>query len=116
MLTKVDDKGRKYPINRVNHYRDVVYKFRPSHLEQVKDFLRNLIEKTNKFSVATLVPKDWEEPLLFVYQAAGCDHESAGMMLGMIVLNVIIRDEAKWVCTKVSLKGRDLKTNFYWRG
>lgn len=118
MLIRFDESGRAYPLEDVPHRKNYllwINKFAANEVDAVFDLIEEKIAGTDKFSVATLFGGDWDGPLFNVYKTANCDHREAGLLLGRMVLDTVIRDSKKWYSVKTNLNGRDLETVFYWR-
>lgn len=124
MLTRIDDQGRSFEVKDVYN--------RPqfdNYCAQIKDFqvvrayVSGEILPLEKFTVGTIFPKEkWENTPLMniwgVFEGKMTNDEAktqSGFLLGRIVQDIVIKDEAHWKCTGVDLQGRGFDAAFYWR-
>jgi len=118
MLTRMDELGRIYDVAKLpyaDNYLKWINLIEKDKFVEICSFIDETIELQNKYSVATLFGGDWPEPLYSIYEAVGCDSVNAGLLLGRINLDRVIRSDTKWFSAKTKLKGRDLATAFYWK-
>ena len=117
MLTTIDDKGGVYPHGRFDNTQwDVgaLRRLEKSDRHALYQFLNSRIQELDKFSVATHFNKWANTPMEKLYEAIN-DEKEAGRVLGVIVLNLVVETDQKWMCSKTNLANREFSTNFYWR-
>jgi len=88
--------------------------FPPGAYGKVCSHLQARLKGETKFAIGSLVPKEWNTPLIYVYDIAE-DEPTAAFLLGLMVLKIMIEADDEWLCTQTTLSGSALDTNFYWR-
>lgn len=117
MLIRMGEDGSCYTMKTVpglKNYKDWIRKLGEENYENVKTWIEEEIEEKDRFFVAMLVPKIWNEPLESIYRAVGEDERDAALLLGRIVQAVLIPHEKRWLCAKTDMTKRNFAVAFYW--
>lgn len=95
-------------------YDDFTKKLTPEELMTFRDYIRTVINETDKFSIATHFGNPWPNELLIVYNKIS-DTKLAVYYLAQTIQDYLIFTGDKWITTKTDIAQRGFETNFYWR-
>lgn len=116
-LTKIDEKGNKYPVLTSPSFENSYDKYQRdiSREEQarVKTYIHEILSDKTKFSLATDFGDPWPDELSSLYKFCK-DEKLAAFLLASIVIDVLIESRKDWLCIKTNIQDREFASNFYW--